>query len=252
MELDWSTFILEMINFLILVWILKRFLYQPILTAIARRRESVEKTLNEAQRLREEAETMQDQYRRRLSDWEKEKDQARDTLQKELDAERARQSEVLQKVLAQQREKSRAQEERRLAELAQRKETAALTLARRFTRRLLERLACPALEERIIALTLEELEQLPEERLATYQNNATAAERIQISSAYPLSEIQRHKLQHTLDRLLKHSTNYDFSQDPRLIAGLRISLGSWIVQANLHEELQLFQEAARANSKSPD
>lgn len=252
MELDWSTFILEMINFLILVWILKRFLYQPILAVIARRRESVEKTLNEAQRLREAAEAMQDQYRRRLSDWEQEKTRARDTLQKELDTERARQSEALQKMLAQQREKSRAQEERRLADLAQRKETAALTLARRFTRRLLERLTCPALEERIIALTLEELEQLPEERLTTYQNDSAAPERIQISSAYPLSEAQRHRLQHTLDRLLKRSANYDFYQNPSLIAGLRISLGPWIVQANLHEELQLFQEAARADPKSPD
>jgi F-type H+-transporting ATPase subunit b len=252
MELDWSTFILEIINFLILVWILKRFLYQPILAVIARRRESVEKTLNEAQQLREEAETMQTQYRRRLSDWEQEKNQARDALQKELDAERARQREALQKMLAQQREKSRAQEERRLAELAQRKEMAALTLARRFTRRLLERLACPALEERIIALTLEELKQLPEERLSAYQNDATAPERIQISSAYPLSEAQRHGLQQTLDRLLKHSAHYDFCQNPSLIAGLRISLGPWIVQANLHEELQLFQEVARADPESSD
>ena len=48
MEMDWSTFILEIINFLILVWILKRFLYRPILEVIARRREGVEKTLSEA------------------------------------------------------------------------------------------------------------------------------------------------------------------------------------------------------------
>ena len=55
MELDWSTFLLEIINFLILVWILKRFLYRPVLEVITRRREQVEKTLHEAHSLRAEA-----------------------------------------------------------------------------------------------------------------------------------------------------------------------------------------------------
>ena len=37
MELDWSTFALEIINFLALLWILKRFLYRPILAVVAER-----------------------------------------------------------------------------------------------------------------------------------------------------------------------------------------------------------------------
>src|SRR5437899_2702758 len=40
-----------MINFLILVWILKRFLYQPVLNVIASRRAGIEKTLTDAQRI---------------------------------------------------------------------------------------------------------------------------------------------------------------------------------------------------------
>ena len=42
-ELSWSTFILEVINFIVLVFILKHFFYKPVLTAIARRRESIDK-----------------------------------------------------------------------------------------------------------------------------------------------------------------------------------------------------------------
>ena len=42
MELSWSTFFLEIINFLVLVWILKRFLYKPVMDVIARRREGIE------------------------------------------------------------------------------------------------------------------------------------------------------------------------------------------------------------------
>ena len=55
MEFDWTTFTLEIINFLILVWILKRFLYRPILDVIAKRRAGIEKTLADAQRIETEA-----------------------------------------------------------------------------------------------------------------------------------------------------------------------------------------------------
>jgi len=48
LELSWSTFLLEIINFLVLVWILKHFLYKPVLDVIARRRSGIEKTLADA------------------------------------------------------------------------------------------------------------------------------------------------------------------------------------------------------------
>lgn len=68
MELNWSTFILEIINFLILIWILKRFFYKPVLEVIARRRAGIEKTLEDAQALHNEAKALQKQYESRLAD----------------------------------------------------------------------------------------------------------------------------------------------------------------------------------------
>ena len=41
MQIDATTFVLELINFAVLVWILHRFLYRPILGAIDRRRDAV-------------------------------------------------------------------------------------------------------------------------------------------------------------------------------------------------------------------
>ena len=38
MELDWTTFVLEVINFLVLVWILRRYLYRPVLNTLAARK----------------------------------------------------------------------------------------------------------------------------------------------------------------------------------------------------------------------
>ncbi len=48
MEIDWFTVIAQVINFLILVWLLKRFLYKPVLAAIANREARIMAQINDA------------------------------------------------------------------------------------------------------------------------------------------------------------------------------------------------------------
>jgi F-type H+-transporting ATPase subunit b len=43
MHFDWSTFALQIVNFAILVWLLHRFLYRPVLRLIDARRDEIEK-----------------------------------------------------------------------------------------------------------------------------------------------------------------------------------------------------------------
>lgn len=104
MELNWSTFVLEIANFLVLVWILQRFLYRPVLAVIERRRTAIAKTLSEAEALQTRAAAVREQYERRLADWEQERAAARQTAQQEVDAERARRLQALQVTLEQERE----------------------------------------------------------------------------------------------------------------------------------------------------
>ena len=72
MQFDWTTFALEMVNFLVLVWLLKRFFYKPLRTAIESRRASVESTLQAAETARREAAAMKEQYENRLALWQDE------------------------------------------------------------------------------------------------------------------------------------------------------------------------------------
>ena len=90
LELNWSTFLLEIINFLILIWILKYFFYKPVLNVIAHRRRNIEKSLNDANTLHGDAEALRTRYENRLSEWEKERQAAHMSLDKEIETERAR------------------------------------------------------------------------------------------------------------------------------------------------------------------
>lgn len=55
MSIDWSTLALQLINFAILVWLLQRFLYRPVLRIIDARRQVADRCYAEAQRTLEAA-----------------------------------------------------------------------------------------------------------------------------------------------------------------------------------------------------
>ena len=57
MHFDWSTFALQTVNFAILVWLLHRFLYQPVLRLVDVRRTAIEKQYAAAHAAEETAET---------------------------------------------------------------------------------------------------------------------------------------------------------------------------------------------------
>lgn len=247
MELNWTTFVLEIINFLVLVWILKRFFYKPIQAVIARRRSAIEKELADAKAMRSEAESLEERYKHRLADWEKEREAARQTLHGEIEEERARLKEVLATELEQQREKAQVLEQRRLGELGKQAASDALNQAGRFLGRMLEGLTGPELEARIIAMVHRQLGELPEERVRELKQVWSAnREAVTVQSAYALdAETERTLKQDFVGLLGPTDTPWQFEANPELVAGLHISIGAWTLAANLRDEMRFFTENDR-------
>lgn len=248
MEFDSTTFALEIINFLVLVWLLQHFLYKPVTAAIAQRQAGIEMILADAQATRSAADTLKFQYENRTAEWEQEKAEARRQLQQEMEAERGRLMAALQAALDEERNKSRAVEQRRNLELRQHLEAEASAEGGRFAGRLLSSLASPELEERIRLLLLDNLRQLSEQQVHALRAAGQSGE-LKVSSAYPLDEAQRAGLTEAFAVLAGCSVGCEFEQDPTLIAGLRISIGPWVLRASLLDELHFFAEAQHATDR---
>ncbi len=243
MELNWSTFLLEIFNFLVLVWILKRFLYAPVLKVITRRRAAIENQLEEARQLHAEADALREQYQHRLADWEQERQQAMDKLLHEIEASRLQQLGDLNTELAQEEEKIRIarsrQDEQEMREIEQR----ALQQGAEFASRLLAEAAGPELENRLFDLLLDGLSAMPAHQISDLGNKwGELPERILVSSAYPLADGQCQRLEDILTRVTGMSIPVDYQQDAELLAGLNITIGAWILQLNVRDELQGFME----------
>lgn len=251
MELNSSTFILEIINFLVLVWILKRFFYRPVLDAVARRKAGVEATLAKAELLRNTAEDLHQQYETRLADWEREKQLARQSLDDDIRQEREKQLAVLRTELKAERDTEQVLIGRKLEGEHRKLVDTALLQGARFATRLLSAVSGPELEQRLVALLVNELEKLPAgkvDQLRTVNGMHTGDAPgkssnevdIIVTSAYPVDEANRQTLEQACKTTLQVNGQFHYRQDPDLIAGLRISIGSWVLATNLQDELKGF------------
>lgn len=246
MEFSWTTFALEIVNFIALVWILERLLYRPVLRAIDERRAAVEGTLAGARATQAEAEQLKRRYDDRMRDWGEERERAREGLAAEIDAERARRLQALEVALEAERVRREAvarageTEARRAAEAAARREGLG------FASRLLGRLAGPELEKAVLAIALEDLSALPPERIeALRQAGIAASGRVEVVSGHEFSPVERERCAKALASVLGRAPEILYREDATLLAGVRVSIGPWVLCANLRDELDYF-------AKGPD
>lgn len=249
MELNWSTFLLEILNFLILVWILKHFLYKPVLDILARRRTDIEEKIAAAKRLNTDAESLKAEYENRLAVWDHERQQAREELAQELNEERLRQLADLQTILSQEREKAVVADARQRVKTEHEIEHRALKQGARFAARLLSQASGPELENRLVTLLLDGLANLPPDQTNALRTQwGESSEAISVASAYPLSTDQRQCLERVLAGIGDVDSAVHFEQDAELLAGLRITIGSWVLNANVKDDLGGFTEFAHVVS----
>ncbi|MDD2659538.1 MAG: F0F1 ATP synthase subunit delta [Methylococcales bacterium] len=248
MEFNLSTFILEIINFLILIWILQRLFYKPLLEVIARRKQSIDQSLADAKMMQQEAEELRSHYENRQKLWEQEKQAALSALHQQIDAERRAQMAQLYVDLEQERQKINVTIQRQQQELQQQAEKKALQNGARFAGLLLKQSASPELEAQLFVMLLDHLKTLPEAcTLCLQMLGGKKSVPIKITSAYPLTAGQRRQLEQKLGALINSPINFQYHQDAGLIAGVRMDIGAWVLNANLQHELVGFAEIANGS-----
>ncbi len=238
MNFDWSTFILEALNFLVLVWLLQHFLYRPVLAVVEQRRREGEKITASAQALREQAQALKSEYETRMAHADEDRERAVAELAQAIAAERTQSMAVLADEVTTERQRRLNLEARASTERAAEQEQQAQALAAHFATQLLQRVASPALEDLLIDLMLTELKDMPGgERTELQQTLADPELPIQIVSAYALGAQHQRLLGEALNALAGRAVRTGFAINPALQAGLRIEIGAWVLRLNLQDEL---------------
>ncbi len=219
MHFDWSTFALQTVNFAILVWLLHRFLYRPVLRMIDVRRSEIEQQYADAQ-------TAEDQAKAHLAAIEAQRagigaERQATLRQAAADAEKAAAERRTQgeheaaSLLADARKTLAAERAQALAQARR----SALDLGTHIATRLLAQvpgeLRAAAWSDRVGQY----LAALPEPQRAGLAKQLVNGGQLQIVTAAPLSAAAAETWRNMLQQMLGGRFAVEFAVDPQLVAG---------------------------------
>ncbi|MFC7049822.1 F0F1 ATP synthase subunit delta [Emcibacter nanhaiensis] len=243
MQIDLTTFILELINFVVLVWLLHRFLYRPIQAVMARRRQAIEDSVQEAADQKQQADDLRTTYEKRLADWQREQDRERAELDKELADERERKLEEVRQAVEEEKQRLAATTAKKEADARRRMEKQARAKGMDFAAKFLERLSGAELDRRLAEVLVEDIKAWPDEKLESLKTALAETEgQMTIASPRDLPLEVKQQLEKTFSEATGVACKLSYLQDESLIAGLSVTIGPWVLQANVRDELAWFTE----------
>ncbi len=241
MQIDWVTVAAQIVNFLVLVWLLQRVLYRPLTRALKERAEEVNRSLREAESARETAEAEAEAHRHALKVLENERHARLAAAEEEAEALRAEMTEKVRGKVAERRAVWQAQLEDEKAafldRLRRRAGEAFLTLARRA----LAEMADEDLVDRIAHVFARRIAALDRDEKKHLRSAAGRGEALSIRSSFPLSPAARALVAEAVGGVLEREASIDFREEPDLECGVVLAVGSRHVGWTLGEHLDALE-----------
>jgi F-type H+-transporting ATPase subunit b len=228
MLIDWFTVGAQVVNFLILVWLLKRFLYKPVLAAIDAREKKIATQIADAAALETQARGERADLQQRSEAFNGEREGLLHKATEEANAERQRliesarqESQQLHSKLTQ----ALAQERAELGhQLSVRTQAEVFAVARKA----LADLAGASLEDRMIEVFIAHLRELPQAQklsLAGAETDAVPTPVALLRSAFVLPAAGRATIEAAVHECLGATVTTRFETSPEFVCGVELTIG---------------------------
>jgi len=224
MLIDWFTVGAQALNFIILVWLLKRYLYKPILNAVDAREKRIATELADADAKKAEAEKERDEFQHKNKILDQQRAAFLSKAMQEAAAERQRLLDETRK-LADDLSAKRAQALRSDADtlneaILQRTQCEVFAIARKA----LTDLAGVSLEERMCAVFVDRLHAMDAEaKTGLAKALSSATEPALVRSAFDLPPAQRAAIQKAINDTFSTGIGLRFQTDPGVIGGIELT-----------------------------
>ncbi|SEM10616.1 ATP synthase F0 subcomplex B subunit [Syntrophus gentianae] len=245
MQIDWFVLFAQLVNFLILIYLLKRFLYTRIISAMNEREAKIVARFEEAERLTREAEEAARAYEEKNSSLqvlaEKMLNEAREAAnrrQKEwMDSARGEVDSIRQRWV----ETVLQEKESFLESLRSRTGKQVYAIARRI----LADLADTVIEQKMIDVLIDRIRSLdPKEGEAIRSALENTADGVMVQSAFPLAAEDRQRLTAAVRGLTgKPNTAVLYQESPDLINGIELLTSGHRISWSISEYLDHLEES---------
>jgi len=255
MLIDWFTIFAQALNFLILVWLMKHFLYKPILHAIDAREKRIATELADADAKKAEAKKESDEFKRKNEDFDRERAVLFSKATDEALAERER-------LLDEAREAAAALSLKRQETLRKEEHTLHQAISHRtqqevfaITRKALTDLAGTSLEERMTEVFTRRLQEMNNEaKESLVESQKKSSDPVLVRSALDIPVEQRKTIQNALNKIFSTEIQVRFETVPDLISGIELTTNgqkvAWSIADYLASLEKVVDELLKEKDKS--
>lgn len=236
MQIDWITVSAQIVNFLVLVWLLKRFLYQPVMRAMERREQRITDRLNEADERENAAEDKARQFEEKRTALDKDREDILSKAREEADRQRRQLLDEARDRVDEQRRQWQEQLEQEQNEFAETLRHRTKDAVQHIARRALHDLADAELEERIIDAFIGRLKSADDELRKAL---GRAEDPVRIRTSFDLASAVRSRLTRAVHEHIVGDVKVDYGRNDDLLCGIELRRGDqalgWNIAAYLDE-----------------
>jgi F-type H+-transporting ATPase subunit b len=249
MLIDWFTVAAQAVNFLILVWLLKRFLYRPILNAIDAREKRVAAALAAAEAQKAEAQKEREAFQKKNESFDQQRAAMLRKAEGEAKTERQRLFDEAGRAadaLAAKRQEAWIKDAKALDQAIgkrAREEVFAIT------RKALADLASADLEERMVHVMLQHLDELrvegvkAEKKAASRSATRATPAPVLVRTAFELPPTQTDKIEHAIRKAFGSTVQVRFETAPQLVSGIELTTNGHKLAWNIDDYLGSLQRS---------
>jgi F-type H+-transporting ATPase subunit b len=224
MLIDWFTIGAQALNFLVLVWLMKRFLYKPVLAAIDAREKGIATELADAEAKKAEARKDRDEFQHKNEEFDRQRAALLTRATDEAKAERQQLIDTARKAadaLSATRQETLLTDARNLNQ-AIRRRTGQEVFA--IARKALQDLATTSLEERLGEVFTRRLREMdgPAKTVLGAALKTEAGPAL-VRCAFDLPAEQRAAIQNALNETFSADIHIRFETAPDLISGIELT-----------------------------
>ena len=245
MKIDWFTIAAQAINFLILVWLMKHFLYKPILNAIDTREKRLVAEIADANAKEAAAQQELNEFQQKNEAFDLQRDTLMSQMAEEAKAERQRLLDEARKAAD---DLSAKRQEILRNDILKMNQTISVKLREEvfsIARKTLADLGTPNLEKYLVEAFINHLHEIDSKtKEALAEDRKTSSAPAILRSAFDLPEEQRITIQNALNEIFSPEIHVQFETAPDLVSGIELAVNGQKMSWNIGHYLTSMEKEA--------
>jgi len=236
LDINLSTLLLQVANFLVMVFILTRFLFKPLKEMLDRRAAQVTKAMDEAERAAHEAERLRLGYEKKHANIDSEIAALKNEARIVIDETRQQMLQEAHQEINVMRTRAQEEIEQQRAEALRLHRNKIGDLVTMLTTSMLKDVLNPRLHQAYLDAFLDQLRYVQlDNHVPTNGEETIPAE---VITAIPLTEENETQVTDILGEVVPHPIDLMYRVDSGLVAGAMVRLGDTLIDGSLQGQLQ--------------